>query len=161
MADDDGDVAPSDEPSDDTSAPPVETNETGRADGDDTPEDAAQADDEDWKYEVVGEDDDGPTVIAGPGDDPDAARDAAAADFDADTDENQDGEGVAGPFVPTDEIESGVPEAENVLFVAAGVFLTLWIIASVAVSLSVFDVLGLAGLVAVGSGLLYAMFRRF
>jgi len=96
---------------------------------------------------TIGEDDDGPTVRVGG---------EAATEGDAEA----EGGNVAGSVAPDRPVESGTPDPEGVVFVAAGVLLTVLVFGGLAVPLTAVTV-GYATLgVAVAAALLYVFFTR-
>ncbi|MFB6087622.1 MAG: hypothetical protein ABEJ85_03790 [Haloarculaceae archaeon] len=126
----------------------AEDGDAGDAGADDATDDATGGSDGSG-VTILGGGDDGPTVkVGGPK--------TAAEELTGDEDE---GGNVAGALTPQMPVERGTPDAENTLFVALGVFLTLLVIASVPYRLDATAVLSIAAAVAVVSGGLYAMFR--
>jgi hypothetical protein len=99
------------------------------------------AEDEQW-VTVVGEDDDAPTVGVATGD--------------------PDEEGnVAGALEPETSVEAGMPNLESVVFVTAGVIVTMLVFAAVFVPLDPVTVGAIASTVAGGAAVLYVVFRQF
>jgi len=109
---------------------------------------STNADESDAWGTTIGEDDDGPTVaIGGPG---------AAAEEASD-----DGGNVAGTIAPDVTVEPGTPDFENVVFATLGAILTAVVLAGLVVPLDVTTVATIAGVILLGAGLLYAIFRQF
>jgi len=96
---------------------------------------------------TVGEDDDGPTVaLGGQG----AGQEA--------TDE---GGNVAGTIAPDVAVEPGMPDFENVLFATVGAIFTAIVLAGLVAPLDLTTAATIAGVIGLGAGLLYVLFRQF
>jgi len=98
--------------------------------------------DDDW-VQMVGEDDDAPTVGVA-------------------TEESDDSEGnVAGALVPDAAVEPGTPDLENVAFATAGAVLTALVFAGLVTPLEPVTVAAVTASIVAGASLLYVLFRRF
>jgi hypothetical protein len=94
---------------------------------------------------TVGEDDDGPTVALG------GAGEEAA----------DEGGNVAGTIAPDVAVEPGMPDFENVVFATVGAVFTAIVLAGLVTPLDPTIVATIAGVIGLGAGVLYALFRQF
>jgi hypothetical protein len=130
------------------------------------------ADDEadEWRFSVdeVGPDDEDENEReAGWGNDGDATRDDGGPTVTVGGPEraaeelSEEGGNVAGTLAPGSAVEPGTPDFENVAFATAGAVLTAVVLAGIVVPLEPTTVGIITGVIVLGAGVLYALFRRF
>ena len=74
---------------------------------------------------------------------------------------SEEGGNVAGTLAPGSAVEPGTPDFENVAFATAGAVLTAVVLAGIVVPLEPTTVGTITGVIVLGAGVLYALFRRF
>jgi small-conductance mechanosensitive channel len=120
-------------------------------------------DDDQWRFSIddVGPDDEDEGATTGTGGEDDDGPTVALGGLGTGQEATDEGGNVAGTIAPDVAVEPGMPDFENVLFATVGAIFTAIVLAGLVAPLDLTTVATIAGVIGVGAGLLYVLFRQF